>query len=205
MNAHWDLEIGAITELVAERGGPALLFDKIPGSPPGYRVFSNGGSTAKRTALVFNLPLDQDLSPLQMLDIWRKRYQDFKPILPVEVKKAPLKENILSGEDIDLFKFPACKWHEGDGGRYIGTGDCVITRDPEATGCNFDKDVDLIRGIRAAGSDPVIIPQLHAGQPPVRSIMIIDARKPLAWIKDFPVVNIFSPDYRKKIAKKWRL
>ena len=39
--AHWDREIGAISELMAERNGPALLFDKIQGYPEGYRVLSN--------------------------------------------------------------------------------------------------------------------------------------------------------------------
>src|SRR3954451_18886105 len=36
--AHWDLEIGGITEIEALRKGPALLFDAVPGYPAGYRV-----------------------------------------------------------------------------------------------------------------------------------------------------------------------
>jgi 4-hydroxy-3-polyprenylbenzoate decarboxylase len=34
-------------------------------------------------------------------------------------------------QDVNLWKFPAPRWHELDGGRYIGTGAGVITRDPE--------------------------------------------------------------------------
>ena len=34
--AHWDVEIGVITELMVERGGPALLFDEIPDYPRGF-------------------------------------------------------------------------------------------------------------------------------------------------------------------------
>ncbi|MFC2070164.1 UbiD family decarboxylase, partial [Chloroflexota bacterium] len=48
--AHWDLEIGAITELVAERKGPALLFDQIPGYPAGYRILTHPFASTKRTA-----------------------------------------------------------------------------------------------------------------------------------------------------------
>ena len=33
---------------------------------------------------------------------------------------------------MDLFKFPALRSHEDDGGRYIGTGDVVINKDPES-------------------------------------------------------------------------
>lgn len=42
-----------------------------------------------------------------------------------------MKENVLVGDAVDLFRFPAPKWHEKDGGRYIGTGCLVITRDPD--------------------------------------------------------------------------
>jgi len=35
--AHWDLEIGALTDLYQQRpGSPALLFDKIPDYPEGF-------------------------------------------------------------------------------------------------------------------------------------------------------------------------
>ena len=38
----WNLEIGAITELVAHKeDGPAVLFEDIKGYPTGYRVLSN--------------------------------------------------------------------------------------------------------------------------------------------------------------------
>ena len=37
--AHWDLEIGAITDLYQQSpGSSALLFDKIPDYPEGFRV-----------------------------------------------------------------------------------------------------------------------------------------------------------------------
>lgn len=54
--AHWDLEIGCITELLAEAEGPALLFDNIPGYPAGRRVLTNFMGTAARTAVALGLP-----------------------------------------------------------------------------------------------------------------------------------------------------
>jgi 4-hydroxy-3-polyprenylbenzoate decarboxylase len=50
---------------------------------------------------------------------------------PMEVKKGPVMQNIYHGDDVNLFMFPAPKFLAGDGGRYIGTGDTVITRDPD--------------------------------------------------------------------------
>ncbi len=126
-DADWDLEIGAITELTAEIRGPLLLFDNIKGYLPGFRVCSNTYSNLKRTAIALNLP--QGLSPLDTLTAWRDKMRHLKPIPPVEVDDAPIKENVMTGDDIDLYKLPAPRWHDGDGGRYMGTGHAVIIRD----------------------------------------------------------------------------
>ncbi len=47
-----------------------------------------------------------------------------------EVSDGPIFENILTGDDVDVTKFPVPIWHERDGGRYIGTGSFNVTRDP---------------------------------------------------------------------------
>jgi 4-hydroxy-3-polyprenylbenzoate decarboxylase len=49
----------------------------------------------------------------------------------VIVKNGPIKENALTGDEIDIYKVPTPKWHTHDGGRYIGTGVVTITRDPK--------------------------------------------------------------------------
>jgi UbiD family decarboxylase len=53
------------------------------------------------------------------------------------VNQGPVLENQLFGDDIDLLKFPAPKWHEHDGGNYIGTGCVVMTRDPDSGQVNL--------------------------------------------------------------------
>ena len=143
-NADWDLEIGALTELTAERSGPALLFDHIKGYPAGFRVLTNAFATPRRTALVHGLP--SELTALEMLRAWKEKLKDFKPVPPVMVTEAPVKENILLGKDIDLFRFPAPKWHEMDGGRYLGTGCCVITRDPDEGWVNLGTYRCMLQG-----------------------------------------------------------
>ncbi len=62
--ADWDLEIGALTEAVAELipDPPMLIFDRIPGYPAGHRVLSLWLSSWKRAALALGLPLDSDLN-----------------------------------------------------------------------------------------------------------------------------------------------
>jgi UbiD family decarboxylase len=128
--AHWNLEIGCLTELMAEQDGPLLLFDNIPGYPKGFRIATNVLATPRRFALALGLPTD---SPkLEILKIWREKLRGLKSFAPVEVSSGPITENTMEGAGIDLGQFPAPKWHEHDGGRYIGTGDMVITKDPDS-------------------------------------------------------------------------
>ncbi|MGH7817940.1 MAG: UbiD family decarboxylase [Candidatus Binatia bacterium] len=54
-----------------------------------------------------------------------------------EVAHGSVLENRYKGEDINLLELPAPKWHEYDGGRYIGTGCIVITKDPDSGRVNF--------------------------------------------------------------------
>jgi 4-hydroxy-3-polyprenylbenzoate decarboxylase len=53
------------------------------------------------------------------------------------VSSGPVFENIVEGDGINALAFPAPKWHEDDGGRYIGTECIVITRDPDSDWVNF--------------------------------------------------------------------
>ncbi|OGQ73267.1 MAG: hypothetical protein A3G94_04400 [Deltaproteobacteria bacterium RIFCSPLOWO2_12_FULL_60_16] len=132
----WNLEIGAITELVARReDGPAVLFDEIKDYPKGYRVLSNSLSSRKRLALTLDMPAGE--TKMDFVRLWRERYKKIKPIPPRFVKDSPLLENVYRDKDIDLLKFPTPKWHELDGGRYIGTGSIDITRDPDEGWVNW--------------------------------------------------------------------
>ena len=133
--AHWNLEIGCLTEMMAEKEGPALLFDNIVGYPKGFRVFTNFMGTAARCAVA--LGISPKLSKVEIIRAWKDKSKLLKFIPPKEVAKGAVMENVLEGEDVDLFKFPAPKWHEHDGGRYIGTADMVITRDPDTGWVNF--------------------------------------------------------------------
>jgi 3-polyprenyl-4-hydroxybenzoate decarboxylase len=48
--AHWELEIGTISEINYRRKPPAaLLFDAIPGYPHGYRVLTGSLANAWRS------------------------------------------------------------------------------------------------------------------------------------------------------------
>src|SRR5919108_4057450 len=128
--ADWDNEIGALIESTAELDSrPMLLFDKIKSYPPGFRLVSLAFANYKRTALAFGISPGK--SKLEVVRLLARKMKSAKPVPPIEVKASPLMENVMEGGAVDLFKFPAPRFHDGDGGRYIGTGDCVINADPD--------------------------------------------------------------------------
>ncbi len=142
--AHWDLEIGCLSELMAERAGPMLLFDEIPGYPTGFRVLSNFLSTPKRFAMAAGIPLDA--TRLEMLQTWKDKLKNLRFIPPQHSKDGPVVENVLRGDQVNVELFPAPKWHEHDGGRYIGTADMVIVKDPESDWVNMGTYRACIQG-----------------------------------------------------------
>lgn len=129
--ADWNLEIGAITELVSKSSPhpPMLLFDKIKDYKPGYRVISNVFNSNKRISLA--LGLDPSLDGVELAQAWKKYIVKLSRVPPREVSDGPIMENVIEGDNVDMFQFPTPKWHDLDGGRFIGTGCMVITRDPD--------------------------------------------------------------------------
>ena len=127
----WDEELAAITYMAAkEKGGPALLFENVKGSPKGFRTLSNIlGSSNRRIALTLGLPVD--LPTIELIRRTKDFYNTRIPPRIVDKKDAPVNENIVTEKNINLFLFPAAKMWPLDGGRYIGTADVVITKDPE--------------------------------------------------------------------------
>jgi UbiD family decarboxylase len=123
-------EIGGITEVAAGLPDrPALLFDRIKGFAPGFRVFTNATTSPQRAALA--LGIDPHLSPLEALKAWMAKRQTLKPHQPVPVNDAPFLDNSFTDGEVDLQRLPAPYWHRQDGGAYIGSGSIVIMRDPD--------------------------------------------------------------------------
>src|SRR5262249_12100253 len=108
---------------------PALLFDRIKGFPPGFRILTNATTTPQRAALA--LGIDPNLKPLDALKTWMGKRQKLKIRKPKAVKDASFLENSMRGTKVDLAALPAPYWHRKDGGPFIGSGSIVVMRDPE--------------------------------------------------------------------------
>ncbi len=131
--ADWNLEIGALSETVAAASpgrAKALLFDRIPGYPEGFRILSGAANAYRRLAVVLGLPEPE--TEMDLVRAYRRRAREGAgPIPPVETASGPVLDNVDRDDDVDVLRFPAPFVHEHDGGRYIGTDDLVIMRDPD--------------------------------------------------------------------------
>ncbi|MBI4522624.1 MAG: UbiD family decarboxylase [Deltaproteobacteria bacterium] len=128
--ADWDLEIGGLVEIFALRDNfPLLLFDQIPGYPASYRVASTLMTHPRRSALAVGM--DPGLSKREMVWQWKELLRKITPIPPRMVRDGAVLENVRDEASLDMEIFPSPRWHELDGGRYIGTACCVITADPD--------------------------------------------------------------------------
>ncbi|CCH46770.1 green fluorescent protein (GFP)-fusion protein localizes to the cytoplasm [Wickerhamomyces ciferrii] len=138
------LEIGAITRKVYEERLPAPLFNnvkgqqknlfRILGAPGGLR--QNKATDHARIAHHLNLPSNTHVKDIInfLLDAKNKT-----PIPPHQVTKdqAPIKENLIQGDEIDLTKIPVPFLHHGDGGKYIQTYGMFILETPDKSWTNW--------------------------------------------------------------------
>jgi 4-hydroxy-3-polyprenylbenzoate decarboxylase len=136
----WDLELGGIARINIAQRGPALLFENIKDYRDTLcrRFMTCGISNSRQVALLLGLPAATSSQALvrHLKQLYRK------PIAPVQVATGPVKEQVLTGDAIDLNELIAPRWHQLDGGRYIDTFAGVVTVDPE-TG---QQNVGVYRG-----------------------------------------------------------
>jgi 4-hydroxy-3-polyprenylbenzoate decarboxylase len=149
-----DEEMSAIAYLVAKRQpSPAILFERPRGfdkSPIGAKLLWNIlGPSVKRVALTLEEPADTPIVEL----IRRVKEKLKRRLRPIEVsaEHAPVYENTIIGKDINLNRLPIPRHWPLDGGRYAGTGDAVITRDPDSGYLNIGTYRMMVQGKSQVG------------------------------------------------------
>tara|TARA_B100000315_G_scaffold236130_1_gene251628 strand:+ start:3259 stop:4770 length:1512 start_codon:yes stop_codon:yes gene_type:complete len=125
-----DLETSTLTYMVGrEEGSPALLFENIKGHPGHKAVYNMIGCNLDRFCIAIGEePVDH---PLEAAQILKDKMHLTEPPVEIDGANALVNQNIETGDDIDITKFPAPRMWPLDGGKYLGTATAVITRDPE--------------------------------------------------------------------------
>ncbi len=143
----WNIELGTIARLAQGAGtGPALLFNNIKdyNAPTSRcrRVFTGGLSSYRRMAMLLGLP--PDAHPRDLVRVGRNIMSGSIP--PRIVKDGLVKQNVITGGDVDLYQLPVPYWNRLDGGRYVMTYGGVVTKDPT----NGVMNVGVYRGMIAS-------------------------------------------------------
>jgi len=180
--ASWQEEIGLAAEAILRaEDGPCVVFDEVPGCPKGFRLLLNVFA-GKRRNMTLGFP--DDLSKSQLSEAYREAYlRETRAIPHAIVENGPVFQNILTGESVDLVKFPAPIWHQKDGGRYIGTGTYSITRDPEENWLNAGAYRAQIHDRKTVG---IVMATGHHGQ--------IHCAKYFARGEPMPIVMVLGGD-----------
>src|SRR2546429_4495004 len=100
-----DLEAATITYLVGGQKSPALLFENIKGHP-GHRALYNmiGCNLSRFCLMIGENPVDHPLKAVQILQQKLGRKMAPKDVPPAT---AICNQNVVTGDAIDIRKFPA--------------------------------------------------------------------------------------------------
>ena len=133
------LVAGAISQRLAERGGPAVHFRNVKGAGHGATLVSgllgrgNAGPWS-RMALALGMPVTSTYS--QLRDEVVRRCES--PIRPLQVGGGLCKEKVIAGGDVDLLSLAPPLLHDGDGGPYLTTWAFTVVAEPDSGYVGWD-------------------------------------------------------------------
>jgi UbiD family decarboxylase len=144
------LEASTITYMSGKKeGGPALLFENIKGHPGQRQLFNPFGSSLNRVAI--SIREKPGKSAIELTRILSHKMKNRIRPKSIDAATAPVNQNIETGEQVDVTKFPAPQMWPLDGGKYIGTADAIITQDPTNDRVNLGTFRQMIQGPKQVG------------------------------------------------------
>lgn len=147
-------EMSAISYLVAKQSpSPAILFESprsYEKSPLGARLLWNIlGPSLRRIALTLEEP--PETTTVELIRRVKNKLKQRIPPAEVSRSEAPFYQNSVTGASIDLSQLPIPRHWPLDGGRYAGTADAVITRDPDTGYLNVGTYRMMLQGKSEVG------------------------------------------------------
>lgn len=187
-----------MTDMFSMYASPALLFEdvKVDGRWMQGPVLANLQAHWFTECLVWGLEPEWDSYFASyrkakghlraMLERNNGRYPEIPPV-EVSRDRAPCKEVVLKGDEIDLTRFPFLQTNPADGGRYVNTGSHFLV-DPEMGG-NFGTYRSQLKGPRLLGVNPepnqtnwkMLMAARERGEKAAR-VAIVLGQDPVVWM-----------------------
>jgi 4-hydroxy-3-polyprenylbenzoate decarboxylase len=191
----WNLELSHIAKLNEEKKGPALLFENVKGykSP----VITSTCTTTERLAIIMGAPKSSSL--VDLMRLWVKKGEERIPAKLIST--GPCKENMMKGNEVDLFRFPVPKFFPRDGGRFFGTAHFVVTKDPDTGWVNLgtyrlqllEKNILGTQFIKGKHSD-IMLKKYQAMKKPMPVAVVVGC-DPLLFIMGAARLSAFDCEY----------
>jgi 4-hydroxy-3-polyprenylbenzoate decarboxylase len=182
----WDLEVGAIIRLACQLDAPAPLMENIR-DYPGQSMMGGYFSSYRKAAIAIGI--DPDSDPATVLDAYHQRIKH--PIKPIIVNRGVCQENVVTGDDVNLFDIASPMPHDGDAGRYIATWQFVATPDYDTDWINWGMYRQMIQNEKVLGG--LVMPMQDIGYQFYTKYL--PNKKPMPWatvIGTEPITTIVS-------------
>lgn len=142
-----ELEITEIADRMVKKGGPALMFENVPGKSFPLAIGLLG--TRERMALALGVEKLDDVGERirKLLDVKLgggllglasnlPKLKEVTSLPPKRVRTGPVQEVVWRGDEVDLGRLPVLKCWPQDGGPFV-TLPLVISKDPETGEVNI--------------------------------------------------------------------
>ena len=169
----WNLEMGAICMRASETGAPSPIFNKVKDSPEGFRAaevgYQKSGTPGRdwvKVAVQLGMPPEAGIMEMQHAYNEVMENGTVHPPKIVENKDAPCKENIWTGDDVDLTKLPAPLAQAGGGGRHLQTAGMYAVMTPDGKWTNWSTARAMIANPPANSKNTMVgswLPWQHNG------------------------------------------
>lgn len=174
-----DWEVSAICREVADREGPAVLFENVGH----FKTPLLTGTLGTRQHYALALGIEPNTEAIAAK--WKQAYAHPIKYQIIPRSEAACKEVVIDDPDLLADPFPVPKWHRLDGGPEIGTLHGVVSRDPETGWINVGCYRSEIFDSKNMGCYVVEVPYRHIHQH-------WDKWKALG--KPMPVALVIGPD-----------
>ena len=152
-------EAGAIMRFANEKRSPAQWFTNLKDSMPGSSLLGGPFAAKERIAMAFGLP--PNIGFKELTDIFAE-FLEKGSVKPIVVDSGRCQENVLLGDEINLYKFPVPKLHPQDGGLYIGTLNIGVCKDYDSDWINWGNYRGMMQDKQSIGV--FLGPLNHGGQ-----------------------------------------